>query len=110
VVEAPGFVDLSWAEAKERLADVGLTKYCDVNLKNIVHDVPGKPTIEVRVLPGLRDTAPILEAAALFEGVLRLACESKEIARERPAMNVKPLLARLPLAADVRARWLAHAA
>jgi hypothetical protein len=109
VVEAPGFVDLSWEEAKELLADVGLSKYCDVNLKNIVHDVPGKPTIEVRVLPGLRDTAPILDAAALFEGVLRLACDTREIPAEPVAKSAKPLLEQLPLAADVRARWLARA-
>jgi hypothetical protein len=109
VVEASDFGELPWDEAKDRLADVGLSKYCDVNLKNIVHDVPDKPTIEVRVLPGLRDTPPILQAAALFEGVLRLACEKRDIARERVAMNARGLLEQLPLDAGVRAHWLAMA-
>ena len=109
VVEASDFVELPWEAAKERLAEVGLTKYCDVNLKNIVHDVPDKPTIEVRVLPGLRDTQPILDAAALFEGVLRLACEKREIAREPVASSAKGLLERIPLETEVRARWLERA-
>jgi hypothetical protein len=110
VVEASGFAELDWNAAKERLAEVGLSKYCDVNLKNIVHDMPDKPTIEVRVLPGLRDTKPILDAAALFEGVLRMACESREIAREPVATNISALLERLPLDASVRSHWLATAA
>lgn len=108
-VEARDFGDLPWDAAKARLAECGLSKYCDVNLKNIVHDIPGKPTIEVRVLPGLRDTAPILDAAALFEGVLRLACETRDIAREPVARSAKPLLDRIPLDAGVRSRWHARA-
>ncbi len=110
VVEAPDFVELPWDEAQARLAELGLTKYCDVNIKNIVHDIPDKPTIEVRVLPGLRDTQPIIDAAALFEGVLRLACESREIPREPVAASTRVLVERLPLATDVRAHWLSRAA
>ncbi|HUS27930.1 MAG TPA: amidoligase family protein [Kofleriaceae bacterium] len=109
VVEAPDFAQLSWDEAKARLAEVGLSKYCDVNVKNIVHDVPNKPTIEFRVLPGLRDTQPILAAAALFEGVLRLACEKRDFERERVATNAKRLLDVLPLDEAVRKHWIAVA-
>ena len=109
VVEAPGFGELTWDEAKAQLAEVGLTKYCDVNLKNIVHDVPDKPTIEIRVLPGLIETAPILDAAALFEGVLRLACDRREVAREAARGDVTTLLDQLPLASDVRARLVTAA-
>lgn len=72
-VEAPDFADLSWPEAQGRLKTLGLTKYCDFNLRNFVHDTPGKPTFEVRVLPGLCDAQPILTAAARFEALLREA-------------------------------------
>lgn len=106
VVEAPDFAALAWEDAVPRLAEVGLTKYCDVNVKNIVHDIPGKPTIEVRVLPGLLDTAAVLDGAALFEGVLRLAVEAREIARAPAAPDARALLDRLPIDAGVRARWL----
>ena len=73
LVDAPGFAELAWPDAQARLQELGLTKYCDVNLKNIVHDIPDKPTIEVRVLPGLIDATAILERAALFEDLLRRA-------------------------------------
>jgi hypothetical protein len=106
VVEAPGFAELPWEAAKEQLAEVGLSKYCDVNIKNIVHDVPDKPTIEIRVLPGLCETAPILDAAALFESVLRLACDRREIPRAPAGTNMIALLDQLPLATDVRARFV----
>jgi len=70
LIEAPDFAALAWPDAQARLQELGLTKYCDVNLKNIVHDIPDKPTIEVRVLPGLIDAGAILERAALFEDVM----------------------------------------
>src|SRR6185503_15701801 len=49
IVEARDFGELEWDAAQEQLKEVGLSKYCDVNLKNIVHDIPDKPTIEVRI-------------------------------------------------------------
>jgi hypothetical protein len=94
IVFAPDFVELDWPDAKERLQRAGLTKYCDFNLRNFVHDVPGKLTFEVRVLPGLAETGPILAGAALFEAVLRRALEADTIDG--------PLLDGLPLAAEVR--------
>jgi hypothetical protein len=107
IIEADEFVELTWDEAKARLAEVGLSKYCDVNIKNIVHDIPDKPTIEFRILPGLRDTAPILDGAALFEGILRLACDTQTIDRVPVATSARTLLDRIALEAGVRGRWLA---
>ena len=54
-----GFAALAWPDAQARLQalDPPLTKYCDVNLKNLVYDVPDKPTIEVRIFPGARSGA-----------------------------------------------------
>jgi hypothetical protein len=104
VVEAPGFAELPWPDARERLAEVGLTKYCDVNLKNIVHDIPDKPTVEVRILPGYAESAPIVEGAALFEGILRAA-----VAGISPdARGMRGLLEKLPLDSAARRIWLAR--
>jgi putative amidoligase enzyme len=72
-IDAPDFAALPWPDAQARLAEVGLTKYCDLNLRNLVHDIPDKPTIEVRLLPGAIHAGPILEGAALFEALLRRA-------------------------------------
>jgi hypothetical protein len=104
VVEAPGFAGLAWADARERLAEVKLTKYCDVNIKNIVHDVPDKPTVEVRILPGYATSGPILEGAALFEAILRAACAG--MAPDAPGLAA--FLERLPLDAEIRRVWLAR--
>ncbi|WP_366522182.1 amidoligase family protein [Candidatus Accumulibacter sp. ACC003] len=76
-VSEPGFEDLDWPAAQERLQALGLSKYCDFNLKNLVHDIPGKPTFEVRILPGLADAAPILKNIELFETLLRRLIEGE---------------------------------
>ncbi|MCA9661614.1 MAG: amidoligase family protein [Myxococcales bacterium] len=70
-VRAPDFADLTWPEVQERLKPLGLSKYCDFNLRNLIHDHPDKHTFEVRILPVALSTARILEHAALFEGLLR---------------------------------------
>lgn len=51
-VEEPGFADLPWPEAKRRLAGLGLSKFVDLNLKGLAHDLAGKPTVEARFFPG----------------------------------------------------------
>jgi hypothetical protein len=102
VVEAPEFVELAWPDAQARLARVGLTKYCDVNLRNVVHDVPDKPTVEVRVLPGAIEEAPIVAGAALFAAVMELAV-SGDVDRAPEAGDLAGLLRRLP--AEVARAW-----
>lgn len=94
VVEAPDFARLPWPDAKARLAECGLTKYCDVNLKNIVHDVPDKPTIELRILPGLVDTQPVVDAAALVAQLFLHAVATREIPRRQPR-ELRALLAEM---------------
>ena len=76
VINSADFGELAWPEAQARLQECGLTKYCDVNVKNIVHDIPDKPTIEIRVFPGHIETQPILDGAAVFEDLLRRAAEA----------------------------------
>jgi hypothetical protein len=72
-VDAPDFHDLPWTEACARLTTVGLSKYVDLNLKNIVHPSPDKTTIEWRTLPVSLDPDPILRAARLFVAVMARA-------------------------------------
>jgi len=105
IVHHPGFETLSWEEARADLQQLGLTKYCDFNVKNVVHDIPGKPTFEVRVLPGLTRTEPILACAALFEAVLRIAVDSELIAPDSLPSDPQSVLDRLALAPDARKWW-----
>jgi len=103
-VEEPDFITLSWPEARARLSELGLTKYCDFNLKNLVHDIAGKHTFEVRVLPGMIETEPVLECAALFEAILRSCVEEGEPCALDLESTAR-LLDRLPLEANVRRHW-----
>lgn len=74
VVEAPDFASLPWAEACQRLRALPLTKYADVNLRNVVFDVPGKPTLELRFLPGAIEAEPVVEALAWIGEELAGVC------------------------------------
>lgn len=66
---------LPWEDARQRLAQFEITKYCDFNLKNLIHPTPTKHTFEVRILPVLLDGQSIIEAAGLFEQLLRWAID-----------------------------------
>jgi hypothetical protein len=78
-VEARGWDDLAWEEAAERLNEVPLTKYCDVNLRNVVNPPPGKDTIELRTLPVHLRAEPILAVATLFTGFVAWAQGDAEL-------------------------------
>jgi hypothetical protein len=69
-VEAPDFASLGWDAAAARLQALRLSKYVDLNLRNVVHDVAGKPTLELRVLPGAIDAAPVLDGLEAFLDLL----------------------------------------
>ncbi len=105
-VESPDFVSLPWPAAQARLLRAKLSKYCDFNLVNLVLDRPEKRTFEVRILPGMQTSAPILAAAALFEGILRRAHAPVPRLPPQPWGQVPALLRALPLADEVRSHWL----
>ena len=66
-----GFDDLSWNEARKRLAATGLTKFCDFPIVNIVDMDAEKFPFEVRILPPSLDCGEIIEAAAYFSALLQ---------------------------------------
>ncbi|MDG1482465.1 MAG: amidoligase family protein [Myxococcota bacterium] len=107
--EADDFTRLPWSMARQRLRTVKLSKYCDFNLLNLVRDTPEKCTFEVRILPGLMETAPIIAAAALFEAILRRTREPVTRIPVQPWEAVRVLLADLPLEAEARKHWEAQA-
>jgi hypothetical protein len=71
LVGQPGFRALPWPVARERLRALGLSKYNDVNLRNVVHDVPGKPTLEIRILPGSIHAGPVVQGLCAVVELLR---------------------------------------
>ncbi len=112
-VENAEFVGSPWPEVRESLEEVGLSKFCDLNLSHLALEHPAKDTIEVRVLPGMIDTDEILLCAALFEALLHHACAEatvERLPRRRFRLRqARALLQALPLAAEVRDYWLAVA-
>ena len=86
---------LAWPEAQAALRRVGLTKFCDYNLLNVALGTSAKHTFEVRVLPTHLRAAPIIEAAALFEALLR-ACAGPQAPHLAACESLPDLLAALP--------------
>ena len=103
------FRQLPWSLARQRLQALKLSKYRDVNLKNLVHDIPGKPTVEFRIMPGTMDPAEVLAGAALFSALLAVARRPQPIAQEEPrswdAAAVGRALAALPMDVHAQAWW-----
>ncbi|GIG40793.1 amidoligase family protein [Cellulomonas phragmiteti] len=62
--------DDGWAGLQDAARAVGLTKYADVNLVQLVAARPLRDTVEVRILPGDVDARSIVERAALVERLL----------------------------------------
>ncbi len=113
LVNESGFRELPWKEAKTRLIKLELTKYCDFNLKNLIHPIPDKLTFEARIFPVWLDSQPIIEAAALCEAILRYAMSEYQILPAAPLEweleSVKEFLKSLPMSEDVGNVWLSKA-
>jgi hypothetical protein len=103
LVASASFAALDWPAARQALADVGLTKYCDFNLLNLANADRAKHTFEVRVLPASLDAQPIIEAAELFAALLRWCTDPPGEIRRIPE-NPNALIAALPLPAGAQAR------
>ncbi|WP_341530478.1 amidoligase family protein [Nostoc sp. UHCC 0302] len=114
LVNQSDFSEMSWSDAKARLAKLELTKYCDFNIKNLIHSIPSKFTFEARIFPSWMHAQPIIEAAALIEAILRYAAGASQISPAAPLEwkleSVQEFLKALPLADDYRYVWLSRAA
>ena len=63
-------VDGGWAELCAAVREVGVTKYADVNLTQLVSERPLRDTLEVRILPGAIDADAIVRRTALVHALL----------------------------------------
>ncbi|BAY83596.1 hypothetical protein NIES267_30850 [Calothrix parasitica NIES-267] len=114
LVNESGFRELPWEEAKTRVAKLELTKYCDFNLKNLIHPIQDKFTFEVRIFPVWLDSQPIIEAAALCEAILRYAISELQISTTAPLnwelKSIQNFLKIIPMSEDIQGMWLSRAA
>lgn len=75
LVTDPAFLALGWEQARHRLAQVGLKKWCDINIANLVNAAPEKDTIEFRIFPATLDTDAILRWARGCAAILRFCLD-----------------------------------
>ena len=102
-VNTADFRTLDWREARTRLGEVQLSKYCDFNVFNMVHNVPDKATFEVRILPGLMDARDIVERAAFFQAVLEWCADAP--AGAPTESSFEKLVDGLALSGEEARRW-----
>ncbi|MCP6760143.1 MAG: amidoligase family protein [Fischerella sp. CENA71] len=114
LVNESDFCELAWSDAQARLVKLQLTKYCDFNLKNLIHSVPEKFTFEARIFPSWLYPQPIIEAAALMEAILRYVASVPKISPTAPLEwkleFVQEFLKALPMDEHFRSVWLSRAA
>jgi hypothetical protein len=109
LAETAEFRKLAWPDATAALGEVGLSKYCDFNLLNIASDNTSKYTFEVRILPAHLDPATILEAAALFEALLRW-CGDTASSKAPPPRTLARLIDLLAMPRSTARIWRARGA
>ena len=111
-VNAIDFRSLPWPEAQARLRTLGLSKYCDFNLKNIAYGRESLHTFEVRILPAYLDPEAVLLAAGLFAALLHHCTDLTSTADPASwtGLSLASLLERLPMSVVHRDYWLARAA
>jgi len=113
LINESDFCDLPWSDAQARLAKLELTKYCDFNLKNLIHPIPNKHTFEARIFPSFLHTQPLIEVAALMEAILRYAATATQISPTAPLEwkleSVQEFIKALPIAEHFRSVWLSRA-
>ncbi|MFI6428312.1 amidoligase family protein [Promicromonospora sp. NPDC050880] len=90
----------TWAELAAGAREIGLTKYADVNLTQLVAPHPVRDTVEVRILPGALESEDVLRRAALVEGLVRRCLDDAPVPRPGAAAASDPVAALRALAAD----------
>ena len=79
-----------WSRLQEAARPVGVTKYADVNLVQLLSERPVRDTVEVRILPGSIDGADIVRRAALVELLLARCLDSRPLPRPERVRGAGP--------------------
>ena len=112
LVDKPWFPTLSWQQVKDEFRRLPLTKYCNYNLINIIHEIQEKPTLEVRILPSTLDPFEITCAASVIEKLLSMACSSMTYSQTLPISpnkeNIQEFLNTIITSENIREFYLAN--
>ncbi|UZN01979.1 amidoligase family protein [Cellulomonas sp. S1-8] len=89
-----------WARLQQDARTIGLTKYADVNLTQLVARRPVRDTVEVRILPGSIDGHDVVRRARLVEQLLLRCREPRPLPLPGADAAHDPRAALSALAAD----------
>lgn len=103
MVSSPRFMSQNWQQARENLSAIGLTKYCDYNLVNMINQSKDKDTLEIRILPGIIDAQKIVHCTRFFEAMMRCCLQDGFILPN----SIQTLIQSLSLDKNEKDRWLA---
>lgn len=113
LVRSPGWDRLPWDTAMAQLKSLNLTKYCDFNLKNVVHAPKYKHTFEARIFPVWLTAEPFYRAIGLMDAVLLRAQSSVPVLDLSPQVwqveKAEQFLADLPLSTELSEYWRSRA-
>jgi hypothetical protein len=109
LVQTPGWSDLPWQKALEKLKTISLTKYCDFNLKNLIYPLRQKHTFEIRILPVHLELAPLLAEINLMAAVIQRARETVPV-EPQPPLPIGPatlsrMMNELPISPSELSYW-----
>ena len=79
-----------WARLQEAARAVGVTKYSDVNLTQLLGQRPVRDTVEVRILPGDIDGVAVVRRAAVVEALLTRCLDPRPLPRPGPGAARDP--------------------
>lgn len=69
LIKTDELLALDWQACRERVAQTGITKYCDFNLRNLIFNSPDKHTLEIRMLPSVLDSEYLFRMLRCFNQI-----------------------------------------
>ena len=69
LIKTDELLQLDWEDCRKRVAETGITKYCDFNLRNLIYTSPHKHTLEIRMLPATLDSEMLLRMLRCFNAI-----------------------------------------
>lgn len=83
LIKTDELLSLDWEACRERIAETGITKYCDFNIRNLIFNAPKKHTLEVRMLPATLSTGTLLRMLRCFNAIFAFLKKQDSFAYQR---------------------------
>lgn len=105
-VQAQDWLDLEWSAACAALKPLNPSKYRDVNFRNLIFQIPHKPTIEVRILPVWLEFEPLEQAIDLIQALFERSLDPMSLPLPCQDVEINSFLDGLDLPSAQQSYWL----